>query len=82
VKTDSLSKTQLVLRTKCSFCCHLRETYVKTKKATKLGVFISGIVYPIRNSVKFSFYVSVVAGNRGWLDYEPLFYSNDSKANE
>jgi len=32
VKTDSLSKHQLVVRTKCSFCCHLRETYVKTKK--------------------------------------------------
>ena len=32
VKTDSLSKTQLVVRNKCSFCCHLRETYVKTKK--------------------------------------------------
>ena len=31
VKTDSLPKTQLVVRTKCSFCCHLRETYVKTK---------------------------------------------------
>jgi len=24
VKTDSLSKTQLVVRTKCSFCCHSR----------------------------------------------------------
>jgi len=32
VKTDSLSKKQLVVRTKCSFCCHWRETYVKTKK--------------------------------------------------
>ena len=32
VKIDSLSKTQLIGRTKCSFCCHLRETYFKTKK--------------------------------------------------
>jgi len=32
VKTDSLPKNQLVVRTKCSCCCHLRETYVKTKK--------------------------------------------------
>jgi len=32
VKTESLSKNQLVVRTKCSFCCHLRETYVKTAK--------------------------------------------------
>jgi len=31
VKADSLSKKQLVVRTNCSFCCHLRETYVKTK---------------------------------------------------
>jgi len=30
-KTDSLSKTQLSVRTKCNFCYHLRETYVKTK---------------------------------------------------
>ena len=35
VKTDktSLSK-QLVVKTKCSFCCNLRETHVKTKKTT------------------------------------------------
>jgi len=32
VKTD---KTQLVVRTKCSFCCQLRETYVKTETPTK-----------------------------------------------
>jgi len=32
VKTDSLSKNQLVVMAKCSFCCHLRETYVKTNK--------------------------------------------------
>jgi len=32
VKTDSLSKTQLVVSSKCSFCCHLKETYLKTKK--------------------------------------------------
>ena len=25
-------KQQLIVRTKYSFCCHLRETYVKTKK--------------------------------------------------
>ena len=31
VKTDSLSKTQLIVKNKCSFCCHLREIYVKTK---------------------------------------------------
>ena len=31
VKTDSLSKTQLSVRTKRAFCCHLRETCVKTK---------------------------------------------------
>jgi len=31
VKTDSLSKTQLIARNICSFRCHLRETYVKTK---------------------------------------------------
>jgi len=24
-------KNQMVVRTKCSFCCHLRETYVQTK---------------------------------------------------
>ena len=29
VKTDSLSKTQLIGKTKCLLCCHLRETYVK-----------------------------------------------------
>jgi len=33
VKTDSLSKTQLVVRIKCSFSCHLRENQVNTKKA-------------------------------------------------
>ena len=32
VKTDSLSKTQLIVRTKGYFCCHLRETYVPPKK--------------------------------------------------
>jgi len=32
MKTNSLSKTQLVVWTNSSFCCHLRETYVKTKK--------------------------------------------------
>ena len=32
VKTDSLSKTQLIGRTKCSCCCHLRETYPAAKK--------------------------------------------------
>jgi len=32
VKTDSLSKTQLLVRTKCIFCYHLRETCVKPKK--------------------------------------------------
>ena len=32
VKTDSLSKTLMIVRTTCSFCCHLRETYVKQKK--------------------------------------------------
>jgi len=31
VKTDSLSKTQLIVTTKCSCCSHLRGTYVKTK---------------------------------------------------
>jgi len=36
VKTESLSKIQLVVRTKCSFCCHFRETYVKTKKRRKV----------------------------------------------
>jgi len=36
VKTDSLSNIQLVVRTKCSFCCHFRETYVKTKKKRKV----------------------------------------------
>jgi len=36
VKTESLSKNQLVARTKCSFCCHLRETYVKTIKGRKV----------------------------------------------
>ena len=36
IKTDSLStKNQMVVRTKCFFCCHLRETYVKTNKKTK-----------------------------------------------
>jgi len=32
VKTDSLSKAQLSVRTKC---CHSRETYVKTKTTTQ-----------------------------------------------
>jgi len=32
VKAGSLSKTQLVVMNKLSLCCHLRETYVKTKK--------------------------------------------------
>ena len=32
VKTDSLSKTQLIVKTKRSFSCHLRETYVNTKQ--------------------------------------------------
>ena len=32
VKTDSSSKTQLIVQTKCSFYCDLKETYVKTKK--------------------------------------------------
>jgi len=31
VKTDSLTKTQVIEKTKYSFCCQLRETYVKTK---------------------------------------------------
>ena len=31
VKTDTLSKTKLIVKNKCSFCCHLRETYVKTE---------------------------------------------------
>ena len=35
VKTDSLSKNQLAVRTNLFFCCHLRETYVKTKKKKK-----------------------------------------------
>ena len=35
VKTDSLSKNQLVVTTKCPFYCHLRETYVKNKKNIK-----------------------------------------------
>ena len=37
VKTDSSSKSQLIVRTKmlCSFCCHLRETYIKTEKPTQ-----------------------------------------------
>jgi len=34
VKTDSSSKTQLIVQTKCSFYCDLKETYVKTKKQT------------------------------------------------
>ena len=29
VKTDSWSKTQLIVRTKCSFCCHLSEVLWK-----------------------------------------------------
>ena len=32
MKTDSLSKKTLAVWTECSFCCHLREIYVKTKK--------------------------------------------------
>ena len=32
VKTDNLSKTQLIVWNKCSFSCHLKETNVKTKK--------------------------------------------------
>ena len=45
VKTNSLSKTQLIVRTKCSFCCHLRvkktlniiplDTYTVGKMFTK-----------------------------------------------
>jgi len=35
VKTGSVSKTQLVVRIKCYFCCHLRETCVNTKKQTQ-----------------------------------------------
>ena len=36
MNTDSMSKTQLSVRNKCSFCCHLGETYVKTQnKPTK-----------------------------------------------
>jgi len=31
-KTDSLSKTQLIVMHKWSFSCHLRETYAKTKQ--------------------------------------------------
>ena len=31
VKTDSLSKTQLIAWTKSSFCCHVREAYDETK---------------------------------------------------
>jgi len=30
VKTNSLSKTQLIGKTKCLFWCHLRESCVKT----------------------------------------------------
>jgi len=36
VKTDSSSKTELIVRTKCVFCCHLKETYVKTKRKTSV----------------------------------------------
>jgi len=36
VKTDNLSKTQLVVKTKYCFCCPLRETHVK---AIKLDIF-------------------------------------------
>jgi len=32
MKTDSSSKTQLIVKTKYYFRCQLRETYVKTKK--------------------------------------------------
>ena len=31
-RQTSSSKHQLVVRTKCSFCCNLRETYIKTKQ--------------------------------------------------
>jgi len=31
MKIDSTSKSQMILKTKYSFCCQLRETYVKTK---------------------------------------------------
>ena len=34
VKADSLSKTQLIVRTKCSFCCHLRRSIVNTKQSS------------------------------------------------
>jgi len=34
VKTDTSSKAQLIVQTKCSYCCDLKETYVKTKKPT------------------------------------------------
>ena len=36
VETDSLSKTQLVVRTKYLFCRQLKETYVKIKKINKV----------------------------------------------
>jgi len=32
VKTVWLKTLLLIVRNKCSFCCHLKETYVKTKK--------------------------------------------------
>jgi len=31
VKTDSSSKSQLIVKTKYHVCCQLRETYAKTK---------------------------------------------------
>ena len=34
VKTDSLSKTEFIVKTKYPCCCQLRETYVKTKPST------------------------------------------------
>jgi len=44
VKTDSLSKTHLVVKNKCSFCCHLRIflTFILFSKLY-LSIFISDI---------------------------------------
>ena len=36
MKTDSSTKTQLIVQIKCSFWCHLRETYVNTRKKVLL----------------------------------------------
>ena len=36
VKNRQFIKNQLVVWTKRSFCCHLRETYLKTKKSNKV----------------------------------------------